>query len=130
MKRGRLSIVIDEHGRQSVVFQSYNQTIWMNKNELCELFGIYLPEVEKCINSIFSRNLYYYQTVSKYHSYVKDNHIHYDITDVCLEVIIAMSFNIDSINARVLREWFISYISKPKGIDFPLADINQYFNLN
>jgi hypothetical protein len=54
--KGLLSIRINNDNKMCVVFKPVNGTVWMERNELCELFGCYMKGVDRCLGDIFERN--------------------------------------------------------------------------
>ncbi|KAA6304156.1 hypothetical protein EZS27_044201, partial [termite gut metagenome] len=53
-----------------------------------------------------------------------------DITEVNLDVVVAMAFHLDSPNATLLRKWFMEQLMRPKRIDFSLLHTTQNYSLN
>ncbi len=126
MERGKLNIESKTNTHQTIIFEPANGTVWMNKNELCELFAIYLRQLNGCLDDIFKTNTFHIEEVCMYHRIVKNNKICYDITDVNLDIIIALAFRLESSNARVLRDWFMTKVVKPENNYTSLADIHSY----
>jgi hypothetical protein len=54
--KGLLSIRIDNNNKMCVVFKPVNGTVWMDRNELCGLFGCYMKDIDRCIGDIFGKN--------------------------------------------------------------------------
>ncbi len=104
MNKGRLIIEMGKANKADVIFRPVNGTVWMDKNELCELFGVYIPEIEICINSIVAKKIVHTEKTCRFHRVVKGNSIVYEIQEVNMEVIIAMSFRLRSAQAYFLRE--------------------------
>lgn len=125
-EKGKLSISIKADNSYTVIFRPVNNTVWINRNELCELFGIYIHQLNTCLNDLFKTNMLHLDEVCKYHRFVKNNKICYDITEVNLKVIIIIAFRLESSNAGILREWFINRMLKSDSMDFPLEDKWQY----
>ena len=75
----------------------------MNSNELCELFGCYLKEIDECIETIFKKEMFRIEETCHYHIIAGGKRISYDITEVDLAVIIALSFMITTPQAGTLR---------------------------
>lgn len=112
IEKGKLAIRMDEYHNPTVVFQMTGDTVWMDKNELCELFDVYMPKIESCLDTIFRTGILHVEKVCKYHMVVKGSRIVYDITEVSLDVIIAMAFHLNCPNARILREWIMEHFIK------------------
>lgn len=125
-KKGKLFIEIEENNQPTVVFHSIDNTVWMDRNELCELFGVYHPTLNTCLDKILKTKILCIDETCKYHRFVKNGRICFDITEVNLKIIIALAFHLESFNAGILREWFINRMQKSPLIDFPLEGECQY----
>lgn len=130
VEKGKLEIRIDEHHNPTVVFQMTGNTVWMDKNELCKLFDVYMPEIKSCLDTIFKNSILHIEKVCKYHMVVKGCKIVYDITEVNLEVIVAMAFYLNCPNARILREWIMERFLKNEKFLFPDLSIDYGYSLN
>ncbi|NDV96436.1 hypothetical protein D0T84_16160 [Dysgonomonas sp. 521] len=129
-EKGILSINMGMDNHPVVIYHPGEAGIWMDKNELCELFGVSMLEIETCTGFLVKIKLFRIEECCRYHMVQKGSRICYDITEVNLEVIIALSFHLESSNAAILRKWFTGQIIKPKGYDFPLAGSDFRFSLN
>ena len=127
---GRLSIQINANNKMSVIFQPVNGTVWMNRSELCELFGCYMKDIDRCIGELFEKKMLRIEETCKYHIIAGGRRVSYDITDVNLIVIITIAFRLDTPEARTLREWFVEQVVKMKDLDVVFADTGQDFLLN
>ena len=127
---GRLSIQINANNKMSVIFQPVNGTVWMNRSELCELFGCYMKDIDRCIGELFEKKMLRIEETCKYHIIAGGRCVSYDITDVNLIVIITIAFRLDTPEARTLREWFVEQITKMRDLDVVFADTGQDFLLN
>lgn len=129
-EKGKLAIRMDEFHNPTVIFQMTENTVWMNKNELCELFDVYMPEIESCLDTIFKKSILHVEKVCKYHMVVKRHKIVYDITEVSLMVIVAMAFHLNCPNARILREWIMERFLKNEKFLFPDLSTDCDYSLN
>jgi hypothetical protein len=120
--KGELSIKTGVNDETIVEFFPVNDTVWMDKNELCELFGVYLQGVNNTLDAIFKTEIFHVEDVCKYHRVVKGSRISYEITEVKMEVIIAMAFRVDTFYARRLREWFMGRALSAKKVVPSLLD--------
>jgi hypothetical protein len=109
-----------------VVFKPVNNTVWMEKNELCELFGCYMKDVDLCIGDIFEKDVFRIEDTCRYYVIAGSKRISYDITAVNLKVIIAMAFRL----AKILRIWFVEQFSKTIYPDITVLDIGEKFRWN
>lgn len=129
-EKGKLSIEIGKDNKPTVLFCPVGNTVWMDRNDLCELFGVYMPAIDTCLNSIFKTNMFYLPDVCQYHLLCQRNRMSYDITAVNLDVIIAMAFRIESCNAGILRNWFFGRFREPKLVHLPLLGVTQDYLWN
>ncbi|MDR1201476.1 MAG: hypothetical protein LBL58_07605 [Tannerellaceae bacterium] len=128
--KGLLSIRINGNNKMCVVFKPVNGTVWMDRNELCELFGCYMKDIDRCIGDIFERNMLRVEDTCKYHIIAGGRRISYDITTVNLTVIITMAFKLETPEARTLRMWFMEEFTKMKCLDVLFPDTGEKFRLN
>ena len=127
---GLLSIQIGGNNEMEVVFKPVNGNIWMNRNELCELFGCYLKETDESLETIFKKEMFRVEDTCKYHIIAGGKRVSYDITEVNLTVIIALAFLMTTPQAKTLRTWFIEQLLNMKTLDIPFVNIGQNFLLN
>lgn len=127
---GLLVIRIDGNNEMKVVFKPVNDTVWMDRNELCMLFGCYIKDIDRCLGEIFEKNMLRIEETCKFHIIAGGRRISYDITAVNLNVIITMAFRLESPEARTLRMWFLEQLSKMRSFDIPFPDIGENFRLN
>jgi hypothetical protein len=128
--KGLLSIQIDGDNKMKVVFRPKEGNIWMNRNELCELFGCYLKDIDGCIETIFQKEMFRVEDTCRYHIIAGGKRIRYDITDVNLTIIIALAFMITTPQAGTLRGYFVEQMLKNKSLNIPFIDVRQNFMLN
>jgi hypothetical protein len=128
--KGLLAIQIDSNNEMKVLFKPINGTVWMGRNELCELFGCYMKDIDLCIGDIFGKNMLRVEDTCKYHIVAGGRRVSYDITAVNLSVIITMAFQLATPEAKTLRMWFVEQFDKMKCLDVPFFDIGQNFLLN
>jgi len=127
---GLLSIRIDGNNKMEVVFKPVDGNIWMNRNELCELFGCYLKDIDESLETIFKKEMFRVEDTCKYHIIAGGKRVSYDITEVNLTVIIALAFLMTTPQAKTLRTWFIEQLLNMKTLDIPFVNIGQNFLLN
>lgn len=130
-KRGKLYIETDGNNKHTITFEPINNTVWMNKAELVELFGVYIQTINSHIEAIYKTKAFREEDTSKYDLYVSGNRIKYDMREFNLEVIIALAFRIDSWQAKVFRGWIINKLLNCNSIvEYPLSGEEQNHLLN
>jgi hypothetical protein len=70
------------------------------------------------------------ETVCKCNCIVKSGKIEYDPYEFSLEFIIAMAFRINSANAKILSEWVIKEILRPKTVFLQMPAVIQDYQWN
>lgn len=111
---GVLSIRVNSNNEMEVVFKPVNGTVWMDRNELCKLFGCYMRDIDRCIGEIFGENRLRMEESCKYHTIAGGRRVCYDITAVNLNGIIAMAFRLATPEARTLRRWTVKRVTEEK----------------
>ena len=128
--KGLLSIQINDNNKMGVVLRLVDDTVWMDRNELCELFGCRLKDIDESLETIFKKKMFRVEDTCRYHIIVGGKRISYDITDVNLTIIIALAFIMTTPQAEILRIWFVEQFLKIRKLDIPFVDIGQNFLLN
>lgn len=128
--KGQLSIRIDGNNEMKVVFKPVNDTVWMDRNELCRLFGCYMKDIDQCLGDIFEKKLLRVEETCQYHIIAGGKRISYDITAVNLSVIITMAFRLETPESRTLRMWFVEQVTKMRGLDILFPNVGENFRLN
>ena len=91
-----------------VEVKTVNGTVWMTVNEIADLFGIYTPTINKHLKAIFKDGLLRELDVTKEYQYTQNEKEKYIRTYYNLELIIFLSFRIQSLYAKVFREWVLN----------------------
>ena len=128
--RGSISLNIDENNEMKVVFKPVNKEVWMDRNELCELFRCSLMQVDEALEAMFRKDMFRIEDTCRYHVIAGGKRISYDITEVNLHIIIALSFQITTPQAKTIRTWFTEQLFKIEKLDISIAEIGQNFTLN
>jgi hypothetical protein len=128
--KGVLSIQINGNNEMCVVLKPVDDTVWMDRNELRELFGCRLRDIDESLETIFKKKMFRVEDTCRYHIIAGGKRISYDITDVNLSIIIALAFIMTTPQAEVLRTWFVRQFLKIRKLDIPFIDIGQNFLLN
>jgi hypothetical protein len=128
--KGLLSIQIGYSNELEVVFKPVNSNIWMDRDELCELFGCYQKDIDSCIETILKKEMFRIEETCHYHVIAGGKRISYDITEVNLSIIIALAFMMATPQAGMLRTWFVEQMLRSKKLDIPFVNIGQNFLLN
>lgn len=128
--KGLLAIQIDSNNKMKVVFNPIDGTVWMDRNELCRLFGCYMKDIDRSLGDIFEKKMFRVEDTCKYHIVASGRRVSYDITAINLTVIITMAFYLATPEAKTLRMWFVEQFTNMKCLDIPILDFGQNFLLN
>ena len=129
--KGTIQIEFGENHQPKVIFKPINGEVWLYNFELVELFGVYIQTINSAIVAIYKNKSYLPEDTSEYHLYQSGNTIKYDKQRFNLTIIIALAFHLDSWQAKLLREYFVSMILKGHSfVHYPLADDMQNFRMN
>lgn len=109
--RGILAIYQNADGNSVVRFEPVNGDVWMDRNELCTLFDVYMKTIDEALYSILKMNLFDMSDSCKCQRVVKGKRILLEVIGINLKVIIVLAFRLDSDNARILRDWAIERIT-------------------
>lgn len=82
--------------------------IWMTQHELADLFGCFVSKVNSNIRSILKSGVLRESDVCRMYYYQNGNFVE----QYNLEMIIALSFRIQSQNAEVFRKWLMKKLTK------------------
>lgn len=83
-------------------------TVWMTVNEIAELFGVYTPTINKHLKGIFKDNLLRENEVMQEYRYTRNEGGEYIRIYYSLEVIIFLSFRVQSLYTKAFRLWVLN----------------------
>ena len=83
---------------------------WMTQHEVADLFECFVSKVNSNIRSILKSGVLCESDVCRIYHYQNGN----SVEQYSLEMIIALSFRIESKNAQVFRKWLLRKLSKAK----------------
>ena len=108
METGYIKFIDIETDSPIIEVKIVDGTVWMTINEIADLFGIYAPTVNKHLKAIFKEGLLRETDVIKEYRYTRNEKEEYIRTYYNLEVIIFLSFRIQSLYAKAFREWVLN----------------------
>ena len=105
-KQSSIIIYTTEDGTTNLQVKMENETVWLNTNQMAELFGRDRTVITKHINNCFregelDRNI----TCAKFAHMGKDGDQIYETTMYNLDVIISVGYRVKSINGTRFRQW-------------------------
>ncbi len=108
METGYIKFEDIETNKPVVEVKIVNGTVWMAINEIADLFGTYTPTINKHLNAIFKEGLLREPNVTKEYRYALNKKEEYIRTYYNLEVVIFLSFRIQSLYTKTFREWVLN----------------------
>lgn len=127
METGYITFIDTDN--QPIDFRLVDGTVWMTVNEIADLFGVYTPLINKNLKVIFKDNLSRENEVMKEYRYTKNEKEEYIRTYYNLEIIVLLSFRIQSLKAKALREWVLNVL-RENDIEKRQQDIIVVFDSN
>ncbi len=105
MKTGYIKFTNIDTDRPIIEVKIVDGTVWMTVNEITDLFGVYTPTISKNLKAIFRDSLLKEADVTKEYRYIRKEKGEYIRSYYNLEVIIFLSFRIQSLYTKAFREW-------------------------
>lgn len=108
METGYIKFEDIDTNKPVVEVKIVNGTVWMTINEIADLFGTYTPIINKHLKAIFKGGLLREPNVTKEYRYALNKKEEYIRTYYNLEVVIFLSFRIQSLYTKAFREWVLN----------------------
>ncbi|EGK04369.1 MAG: hypothetical protein ACLTWE_12890 [Dysgonomonas mossii] len=108
METGYIKLEDIDTNKPVVEVKIVNGTVWMTINEIADLFGIYTPTINEHLKVIFKDALLRESDVIKECRYTRNEKEEYIRIYYNLEVIIFLSFRIQSLYTKAFREWVLN----------------------
>jgi hypothetical protein len=104
MKTGTIKIQIEEGKSASIESTLVNGDLWMTKNQMARFFGVFVQTIDAELRSIFKNGLLFEQDCTLCNRYV-DKGIEKQTVFYNLEVLIFLSYRINSFEAKIFRQF-------------------------
>ena len=100
-------IVIFNNQEVQLKVNMKDETVWLNRNQMAELFGRDVKTIGKHINNALAEELKDYSTVAKFATVQTegDRTITRDIEYYNLDMIISVGYRVKSKNGIIFRKW-------------------------
>ena len=108
METGYIKFTDIDTDRPIIEVKIVDSTVWMTINEIADLFGIYTPTINNHLKAIFKDALLREPDVTKEYRYTRNEKEEYIRIYYNLEVIIFLSFRIQSLYTKTFREWVLN----------------------
>jgi len=121
MKRGTITIKNTNSDNVQIYIElSEDGTVWMTKNEIASLLNVHRSSVEASLKSIFKSNRLLEKTVRQEEHCIQTNDKKCIVEYFNLEVIIALSYRIDSYPCIHFRQWVAKQVALSCKKHFPI----------
>lgn len=121
MKRGTITIQnINLDNTQVYIKLSEDGTVWMTKNEIASLFNVYHSSVEASLKLLFKSNGLLQKTVRQEEHCIQINDKKCIVEYFNLEVIIALSYRLNSYPCIHFRQWVAKQVALSCKKHFPI----------
>jgi hypothetical protein len=128
MERGNIKINIEEGKIPSIEMQLANSNLWLTKNELARFFGCFVQKINAELKNIFKSGLLREEDCTFCNCYI-DKGIEKQTEYYSLEVLIFLSYRINSFQAKIFREFLKSALYKHlKKEKMPEINLSWLFN--
>ena len=108
MKTGYIKFIDIDTDSPIIEVKIVNGTIRMTVNEIADLFGTYIPTINKHLKAIFKDGLLREPDVTQEYRYTRNEKEEYIRTYYNLELIIFLSFRIQSLYTKAFQEWVLN----------------------
>ena len=113
MQENKSNIVVYNDGELELNVSVENETVWLNRNQISELFGRDIKTIGKHISNVFKdKELEIYSTVAKFATLQKEGEreVKRDIEYYNLDVIISVGYRVKSQKGVKFRQWATSIL--------------------
>jgi hypothetical protein len=105
MEERSIIIYNTKDGKASVSLLTKDGTVWMNQNQLAELFDTSVPNISMHISNILNENELIKNSVVKDYLSTATDGKEYNVTFYSLEMILAIGFRVRSNRGTQFRQW-------------------------
>lgn len=113
MQENKSNIVVYNDGELELNVSVENETVWLNRNQISELFGRDIKTIGKHISNVFKdKELEIYSTVAKFATLQKEGEreVKRDIEYYNLDLIISVGYRVKSQKGVKFRQWATSIL--------------------
>jgi hypothetical protein len=105
MEDKNIIIYNTQDGKSSVSLLTKEGTVWMNQNQLAELFATSVPNISMHISNILKDKELDANSVIKYYLTTASDGKEYEVVFYSLDMILAIGFRVRSIRGTQFRIW-------------------------
>jgi len=107
MKKSNQEIIIynSDDGKTNIALMTRDGNVWLNQNQLAELFDTSVPNVSMHISNIWKENELESNSVIKEYLTTASDGKNYNVTFYSLDLILAVGFRVRSKRGTQFRQW-------------------------
>ena len=128
MEAGSIKINIEEGKSPSIEARLVNNNLWLTKNEIARFLGVFVQKIDTELRSIFNAGLLFEPDCTYCNRYF-DKGIEKQTMFYNMEVLIFLSYRINSFEAKVFRQ-FVNSALREKLRKVQLPEINLLWTYN
>ncbi len=114
MKTGKMTIDYNPDTKSITVnIELADGTVWLSKNQIADMFGVYISAVTMNLKSIRKEDEAFLRANSQYCSYTTASGESVDRTLFNLDIIILLAFKIRGGNSHLFRQWLREQAKRP-----------------
>lgn len=114
MKTGKMTMDYDPETKAvSVHIELANGTVWLSKNQIADLFGMYISAVTMNLKSIRMEDEAFLDANRSEISYQTANGEYYRHSIYNLDIIILLAFKMKGGNCHLFRQWLREQAKRP-----------------
>ena len=114
MKTGKMTMDYDlETKAVSVHIELVDGTVWLNKNQIADMFGVYISAVTANLKSLYNEDEAFVSANSQYCHFATSSGESYSRTLYNLDVIILLAFKMKGGNCHLFRQWMREQAKRP-----------------
>ena len=105
MEQSNIIIYNTDDGKVKIILYAKDGNIWMNQNQMAELFATSIPNISKHISNILKEGELQQDSVIKEYLTTASDGKNYNVTFYSLEMILAIGFRVRSKRGTQFRIW-------------------------
>lgn len=114
MKTGKMTMDYDPETKAvSVHIELENGTVWLSKNQIADMFGVYISAVTMNLQSLYKEDEAFVRANSQYHYVTTASGENVSRTLFNLDIIILLAFKMKGGNCHLFRQWLREQVKRP-----------------
>ncbi len=122
MKENEILMYVTEDGAVKIEVTMDSETVWLNLNQMCELFQRDKSVISRHIKNVFSEGELEQNSVVAYFATTADDGKTYKVAYYNLDVIISVGYRVKSLRGTQFRKWALKILKEYMLKGFALDD--------